>query len=176
MNQGQIRRDIKELLGLIFPSVTAIILQDVNGVKPQLPFISFRDRTVVSDGEDERTIPDNSGDYIVKGDRDFTLDIQYHGQYANENINKFYTLLSSDVYEEFLVDKNLAVRGTLSMGDISISRDGSYLERAQVSLLMGTVSEFQLNNELIEKVVGTGEVKNEANNTVQNVNFEAEVI
>lgn len=128
---------------------------DQSAPRPALPYVGIRIAPFQAVNNDYYDAPDASGAMVIKGDREFTLNVQRYGPDSVMALSAFVDKLRKwSVIESFMAAKIAVVDTALPVTDISFAQDGvKYEIRAAVDIRFRVKSEIADTVELIETVI-----------------------
>lgn len=131
-----------------------VIWADQNSPRPPLPYSVMKINSIRFVNQDHYSNPDVNGIQTVKGDREFTLNVQRFGQsdvtsFLNSVVDKLRITTNIDKF----MAKKLTAFNTEAVSDISALLDKTAIEkRATVDIFMRYKSSLTDNVGLIETV------------------------
>lgn len=147
------------LYGLIQPLIgETTIWLDQSAPRPALPYVGIKVSPYRAVNGDYYDAPNNSGVMTIKGDREFTLNVQ---RYGDDSVIVLSTLVDKmrkwSVIESFMASKISMVDTAMPVTDISFAKDGvKYEQRAAVDFRFRIKSSMNDDTGLIENVVANG--------------------
>lgn len=144
---------------------------DQSAPRPALPYVGIRITPFQAVNNDYYDAPDANGAMVIKGDREFTLNVQRYGPDSVMALSAFVDKLRKwSVIEDFMAAKIAVVDTALPVTDISFAQDGvKYEPRAAVDIRFRVKSEISDTVELIETVITDGPLLDATGDTVATV-------
>lgn len=144
---------------------------DQSAPRPALPYVGIRITPFQAVNNDYYEAPDANGAMVIKGDREFTLNVQRYGPDSVMALSAFVDKLRKwSVIESFMAAKIAVVDTALPVTDISFARDGvKYEPRAAVDIRFRVKSQIADVVELIETVNANGDLLDATGATVATV-------
>ena len=151
---------------------------DQSAPRPALPYVGIRITPFQAVNNDYYDAPDTNGAMVIKGDREFTLNVQRYGPDSVMVLSAFVDKLRKwSVIEDFMAAKIAVVDTALPVTDISFARDGvKYEPRAAVDIRFRVKSQIADVVELIETVNANGDLLDANGDIVQTVDVVATLV
>lgn len=151
---------------------------DQSAPRPALPYVGIRITPFQAVNNDYYDAPDTNGAMVIKGDREFTLNVQRYGPDSVMVLSAFVDKLRKwSVIEGFMAAKIAVVDTALPVTDISFAKDGvKYEPRAAVDIRFRVKSQIADVVELIETVNANGDLLDANGDIVQTVDVVATLV
>ena len=151
---------------------------DQSAPRPALPYVGIHITQFQAVNNDYYDAPDTNGAMVIKGDREFTLNVQRYGNDSVMVLSAFIDKLRKwSVIEDFMAAKIAVVDTALPVTDISFARDGvKYEPRAAVDIRFRVKSQIADVVELIETVNANGDLLDANGDIVQTVDVVATLV
>lgn len=151
---------------------------DQSAPRPALPYVGIRITPFQAVNNDYYDAPDTNGAMVIKGDREFTLNVQRYGPDSVMVLSAFVDKLRKwSVIEDFMAAKIAVVDTALPVTDISFAKDGvKYEPRAAVDIRFRVKSQIADVVELIETVNANGDLLDANGDIVQTVDVVATLV
>ena len=145
-----LQTDVYDLMQPIIGGV--VILADQNSPRPPLPYSVIKINSVRYVNQDHYGDPDNAGIQTVKGDREFTLNVQMFGESdVVSSLSGVVDRLRLTTNIDKFMSKKLTAFNTEAVTDISALLDSTVIEkRASVDIFMRYKSSLTDNVGIIE--------------------------
>ena len=144
---------------------------DQSAPRPALPYVGIRITPFTAVNYDHYDAPDANGDMVIRGDREFTLNVQRYGPDSVMALSAFVdNLRKYTVIDAFMAAKIAVVDTALPVTDISFAQDGvKYEPRAAVDIRFRVKSEMVDTVELIETVITDGDLLDQTGAIVETI-------
>ena len=122
----------------VVPSGMPVIFYEPNAPRPTVPYVTLYLNSVVSVGQDwTEAEADSTGTVDMKGDRQFTLQVQGYGNDPLTVLENIRTSLQKQTVLDTLRANGIAFYQSLNIGDITELVDSQFERRAQLDILFG---------------------------------------
>lgn len=133
-----VRENLYNWAILVVPSGTPVIFYEPNAPRPIVPYVTLYLNSVTAINQDwSSTEADSIGVINMKGDRQFTLQIQAYGNDPLTLLENIRTSLQKQTVLDNLRASGIAFYESLTINDISELVDSKYERRAQLDILFG---------------------------------------
>lgn len=147
-----------DIYALVHPLIGGtLIWMDQNAPRPALPYTAMKIMSVRYVNGDWKSAPDGNGIQTVKGDREFTLNIQRYQSYGADSVTEKLQVIVDKLRLETIIDKfqakKLVAFDTGAVSDISALLDKTQIEkRATLDVFMRYKSSLTDNVGIVETV------------------------
>lgn len=143
-----------------------------NAPRPERSYISLNITTFNQVGRDYIPRPtDNLGNVLLKGDREFTLNIQAYGEQPFQTLENLRTSLQKQSVINYLHSQGLAYFGQESIIDITTLLDSRFEQRASMDVYFRIAQTLEDELGVITTIEITEEFFNQANIEIFNETY-----
>jgi len=122
----------------VAPSGMPVIYWQLNSPRPKVPYITLFISQITAVNQDWSSgVTDVNGAIAMKGDRQFTLEIQAYGADPMELMENIRTSLQKQSVLDTLRANGIAFYSSLTINDITELVDSQYERRAHLDVLFG---------------------------------------
>lgn len=138
---------------LVLPLTVPVIYYQPNAPRPEVPYVTLHILSSVSIHQDwsDNNI-NNAGILSMKGDRQFTLQIQSYGGDVITRLESLRTSLQMQSVLDTLRDEGIAFYQSFQINDITELVDSEFEKRAQMDILFGIAQTYNDNVGFFEEV------------------------
>lgn len=153
INYENVKTALYDWASLILPLAVPIIFYHPNSPRPDFPYITLHILSSISvhqDWSDNST--NNAGNLSMKGDRQFTLQIQAYGGDVITRLESLRTSLQMQTVLETLREDGIVFYQSFQINDITELVDSKFEKRAQMDILFGIAQTYNDNVGFFEEV------------------------
>lgn len=138
LNFDSVKSSLYQWAALVVPVGMPVIYYQPNAPRPKIPYVSLYLTSIVAVNQDfTSSHADLSGDVYMKGDRNFTLQIQAYGNDPLTVLENMRISLQKQSILDTLRANGIAFYQSLTISDISSLVDSQFEKRAQMDVLFG---------------------------------------
>lgn len=138
LNFATVKLNLVQWCTSVVPSGMPVILYEPNAPRPTVPYVTLYLNSVTAVNQDW-TAPDSDINGVVdmKGDRNFTLQVQAYGGDPLTLVENIRTSLQKQTVLDTLRANGIAFYQSLTIADITELVDSQFERRAQLDILFG---------------------------------------
>ena len=138
LNFATVKLNLVQWCTTVVPMGMPVILYEPNALCPTVPYVTLYLNSVTAVNQDW-TAPDSDANGIVdmKGDRNFTLQVQAYGGDPLTVVENIRTSLQKQTVLDTLRANGIAFYQSLTIADITELVDSQFERRAQLDILFG---------------------------------------
>lgn len=169
INFKDLKDDLYDWAITVVPTGMPVIYWQPNAPRPLVPYLTLFISSVVSINEDwSSPESDLLGEIQMKGDRQFTLEVQAYGGDPLTTIENIRTSLQKQTVLDTLRANGIAVYQALTINDITNLIDTQFEQRAQIDILMGIAQTYTDNPGYFEQLEIEEEILDQTGSIVYN--------
>ena len=138
LNFATVKNNLYAWAITVVPSGMPVIYWQPNAPRPSVPYVTLFLTSVVAVNQDwSAADADNTGTIDMKGDRQFTLQVQAYGADPLTVLENIRTSLQKQTVLDTLRANGIAFYQSLTINDITELVDSQFERRAQLDILFG---------------------------------------
>lgn len=138
LNFATVKLNLYQWAITVVPMGMPVIFYEPNAPRPTVPYVSLYLNSIVAVNQDwTEAEADSMGTVDMKGDRQFTLQVQGYGGDPLTVLENIRTSLQKQTVLDTLRANGIAFYQSLNIGDITELVDSQFERRAQLDILFG---------------------------------------
>lgn len=138
LNYNVVRQNLYAWAITVVPPGMPVIFYEPNAPRPIVPYLSLYLNSIVAVNQDwSSSNADSAGSIEMKGDRNFTLQVQSYGNDPLTVLENIRTSLQKQTVLDTLRANGIAFYQSLTINDITELVDSQFERRAQLDILFG---------------------------------------
>lgn len=138
LNFNVVRQSLYSWASSVVPSGMPVIFYEPNAPRPVVPYVTLYLNTITSVNQDySDPNADTDGSIYMKGDRQFTVQIQAYGNDPLTVLENIRTSLQKQTVLDTLRANGIVFYQSLTINDITELVDSQFERRAQLDVLFG---------------------------------------
>lgn len=138
LNFNTVRQNLYAWAITVVPMGMPVIFYEPNAPRPTVPYVTLYLNTITAVNQDwSAPDADNAGSIDMKGDRQFTLQVQAYGNDPLTVLENIRTSLQKQTVLDTLRANGIVFYQSLTINDITELVDSQFERRAQLDILFG---------------------------------------
>lgn len=162
LNFATVKLNLYTWASSVVPVGMPVIFYEPNAPRPTVPYVSLYLNSIVAINQDwTESRADSLGTVDMKGDRQFTLQVQGYGGDPLTVLENIRTSLQKQTVLDNLRANGIAFYQSLTIGDITELVDSQFERRAQLDILFGIAQIYTDTPGYFDEVEIEGTVENQ---------------